>query len=63
MTEDEVEALRRQKMDALKSGRKLYRKVASAASSHECQRSSISLAFDDDVQVIPYLHVHVIPYP
>jgi hypothetical protein len=28
-----------------------------------CQRSSISLAFDDDVQVIPYLHVHVIPYP
>jgi integrase len=28
-----------------------------------CQRSSISLALDQDVQVIPYPCVHVIPYP
>jgi hypothetical protein len=28
-----------------------------------CQRSSISLAIDQDVQVIPYPCVHVIPYP
>ena len=29
----------------------------------DCQRSSISLAFEQDVQVIPYPCVHVIPYP
>ena len=41
------------------------RKVADCRDfpSESCQRSSISLALDEDVQVIPYLHVHVIPYP
>jgi hypothetical protein len=31
--------------------------------TRNCQRSSISLAIDQDVQVIPYPCVHVIPYP
>ena len=39
------------------------RAVLSGDATAICQRSSISLAFEQDVQVIPYPCVHVIPYP